>query len=433
MPTVAFITLGCKVNQTETEAMTGLFRQRGYQMVDAGEKADVYVINTCSVTHLGERKSRQMVRRASRLNPEAIVAVTGCFAQLSPAETAAIQGVDVVVGTQNRLHIVDYVEQVREQKQPIQAVSDIMSMREFEEIPLQDSPGRTRAFMKIQDGCDNYCSYCIIPYARGHLRSRSLGGISEETRFLADAGYREIVLTGINLGTYGRETGRHTLVDAVRTVLAEPRIARVRLSSTESLEISLDLIELMQQEPRLCPHLHLPLQAGDDAILSAMRRTYTTGDYADLLQRLRSRVPDLAVTTDIIVGFPGENADSFARTVEFASAMQFAKIHVFPYSKRTGTPAASFAGQVGDAEKKRRVAELMRVSEQSSLNFRQRMLGKTLPVLLERVADGIAEGLTPNYQRVFVAEDIAGLTENQLVQAELVKICDDGLSGRLKK
>jgi threonylcarbamoyladenosine tRNA methylthiotransferase MtaB len=433
MPTVAFITLGCKVNQTETESMAGLFRQRGYELVDAGEKADVYVINTCSVTHLGERKSRQMVRRAGRLNSDAVVAVTGCFAQLSPAETASIEGVDVVVGTQNRLHIVDYVEQVREQKQPILAVSDIMSMREFEEIPLQDSPGRTRAFMKIQDGCDNYCSYCIIPYARGHLRSRSLGGISEETRFLADAGYREIVLTGINLGTYGRETGRHTLVDAVRTVLAEPRIDRVRLSSTESLEISVDLIELMQQEPRLCPHLHLPLQAGDDAILSAMRRPYTTSDYADLLQRLRTRVPDLAVTTDIIVGFPGESADSFARTVEFVSAMQFAKIHVFPYSKRSGTPAASFAGQVGDVEKKRRVAELMRVSEQGSLNFRQRMLGKTLPVLLERVVDGIAEGLTPNYQRVFVDEDIAGLTENQLVQAELVQICEEGLSGRLKK
>ena len=433
MATVAFITLGCKVNQTETEAMAGLFRQRGYTLVDAAEHADIYVINTCSVTHLGERKSRQMVRRAGRLNPDAIVAVTGCFAQLSPAEVAAISGVDVVIGTQDRLHIVDYVEQAREQKRPIQAVSDIMGMREFEDIPLQESPGRTRAFMKIQDGCDNYCSYCIIPYARGHLRSRSLSGISEETRFLADAGYREIVLTGINLGTYGREAGQYTLVDAVRTVLDEPRIARVRLSSTESLEISADLIELMEQDPRMCPHLHLPLQAGDDAILSAMRRPYTTDDYAQLLSRLRSRVPDLAVTTDIIVGFPGESADSFARTIAFARAMQFAKIHVFPYSKRSGTPAATFAGQVSDTEKKRRVTELMRVSEQSSLAFRHRMLGKTLPVLLERVADGLAEGLTPNYQRVFVAADIAGLAENELVQVELIQIQDEGFAGRLKK
>jgi threonylcarbamoyladenosine tRNA methylthiotransferase MtaB len=433
MPTVAFITLGCKVNQTETESMAGLFRQRGYTLVDAAEHADIYVINTCSVTHLGERKSRQMVRRASRLNPDAIVAVTGCFAQLSPAEAAAISGVDVVIGTQDRLHIVDYVEQAREQKQPIQVVSDIMGMREFEDIPIQDSPDRTRAFMKIQDGCDNYCSYCIIPYARGHLRSRPLTSIASETRFLAEAGYREIVLTGINLGTYGREAGQYTLVDAVRTVLDEPRISRVRLSSTESLEISADLIGLMEQDPRMCPHLHLPLQAGDDPILSAMRRPYTTADYATLLTRLRSRVPDLAVTTDIIVGFPGETTDSFARTVEFARAMQFAKIHVFPYSKRSGTPAATFAGQVGDAEKKRRVAELMQVSEQGSLAFRQRMLGQIAPILLERVSTGTAEGLTPNYQRVFIADVAADLVENQLVQVELIQIQEEGFSGRLKK
>ena len=241
------------------------------------------------------------------------------------------------------------------------------------------------------------------------------------------------MLTGINLGTYGREAGQYTLVDAVRTVLDEPRIARVRLSSTESLEISADLIGLMEQDSRMCPHLHLPLQAGDDPILAAMKRPYATADYAALLECLRSRVPDLAVTTDIIVGFPGESADSFARTVEFASAMQFAKIHVFPYSKRSGTPAATFAGQVSDTEKKRRVTELMRVSEQSSLAFRHRMLGKTLPVLLERVADGLAEGLTPNYQRVFVAADIAGLAENELVQVELIQIQDEGFAGRLKK
>lgn len=433
MPTVAFITLGCKVNQTETESMAGLFRKRGYLLVDAAEHADVYVINTCSVTHLGERKSRQMVRKATRVNPDAIVAVTGCFAQLSPAEAAAISGVDVVIGTQDRLHIVDYVEQACQQKRPIQAVSDIMGMREFEDIPLQDSPGRTRAFMKIQDGCDNYCSYCIIPYARGHLRSRPIASIAAEALFLADAGYREIVLTGINLGAYGRETGCYTLVDAIQTVLNEPRIARVRLSSTESLEISAELIGLMEQDSRMCPHLHLPLQAGDDSVLSAMRRPYTTGEYAELLAQLRSRVPELAVTTDIIVGFPGETAESFARTVEFVRTMQFAKIHVFPYSKRSGTPAANLANQVGDAEKKRRVAELMRASEQSSFIFRQHMLGKTTTVLLEKVANGIAEGLTPNYQRVFVAEGTADLMENQLVQVELLQTQDEGFCGRLKK
>lgn len=433
LPTVAFITLGCKVNQAETESMAGLFRRRGYAVIDAAEQADVYVVNTCSVTHLGERKSRQMVRRAIRLKPDAVVAVTGCFAQLSSAEAAAIPGVAVVVGTQNRLHIVDFVEQARDQKLPVQAVADIMTAGVFEEIPLQDSQERTRAFMKIQDGCDNYCSYCIIPYARGHLRSRSLPGIREETRVLADAGYKEIVLTGINLGAYGQETGNNTLVDAVRTVLAEPRIARVRLSSTESLELSTDLIDLMEQDPRMCPHLHLPLQSGDDSILSAMRRPYTTDDYAKLIKQLRSRIPGLAVTTDIIVGFPGETAESFACTVGFARMMQFAKIHVFPYSKRRGTAAAVFAGQVGDDEKKRRVAELMKVSEQSSLDFRRRMLGQTVPVLLERIEPGRVEGLTPNYQRVFIATDRAELSENQLVQVELLQLQAEGFEGKLKK
>ena len=432
MARVAFITLGCKVNQTETEAMAGLFRQRGYTVVEPVEQADVYVVNTCSVTHLGERKSRQMVRRAARLNPTAVVAVTGCFAQIAPEDAAAIEGVDVVIGTGDRHRIVELVETARRQNEPVLAVGDIMAEREFEDIPLAGAPGRTRAFLKIQDGCDNYCTYCIIPYARGHLRSRSLDSIARETRNLAAAGFREIVLTGINLGAYGRETGQGGLSDAVRTVLAEPRIARVRLSSTESLEVSADLIDIMAEEPRLCPHLHLPLQAGADRILAAMRRPYTTGDYARLLECLRSRVPDLAVTTDIIVGFPGETPELFAETLAFATAMEFAKIHVFPYSRRSGTPAAGFADQVGDPEKKRRVAELLAAGERSGERFRQRFVGRTMPVLLEKVERGRAEGLTPNYQRVIL---LAGanslLSENTLVEVTLEQVTADGFRGRL--
>ena len=433
MPTVAFITLGCKVNQTETDAMAGLFRQRGYFVIDASEPAEFYVINTCSVTHLGERKSRQMVRRAARQNPDAVIAVTGCFAQLSPAEAAALEGVDVVVGTRERARLVDYVEQARQEKQQILKVDDIMMVQEFEDLPLQDLPGRTRAFMKIQDGCENYCSYCIIPYARGHLRSRPLESIAQETAHLAEAGFQEIVLTGINLGTYGRDKGGLTLVDAVQAVLAEPRIARVRLSSTESLEISEELIGLMERDARMCPHLHLPLQSGDDPILQSMRRPYTTGDYAALLARLRSRVPDLAVTTDIIVGFPGETIESFARTMEFARQMEFAKIHVFPYSKRSGTPAATFSGQVSDEEKKRRVLELLAISEQSGRTFRQRFLGQTQDILLEHAPAGSAEGFTANYQRVFLEQGTAILKERQFVTVELIEVTPEGFIGRLKK
>jgi len=436
MATVAFITLGCKVNQTETEAMAGIFNQRGYAVAEPSEQADVYVVNTCSVTHLGERKSRQMVRRAARLNPDAIIAVTGCFAQISPADAAAIEGVDVVIGTCDRDRIVDFVEEARRDKHPVLAVGNIMAAHEFEDIPLQGTPGRTRAFLKIQDGCENFCAYCIIPYARGPLRSRSLESIARETRHLAEAGFQEIVLTGINLGAYGREDGRHTLSDAVRTVLSESRIARVRLSSTESLEVSEALIDLMESDPRMCPHLHLPLQSGEDSILAAMRRPYTTSEYAGLLERLRGRVPDLAVTTDIIVGFPGETAALFAKTLEFAATMEFAKIHVFPYSRRTGTPAATFSQQVDDAEKKHRVAALLAVGERSGAKFRQRFIGRTMPVLIEHSENGTKEGLTPNYQRVVLGADAtiaATLPENESVEMELMSVTQEGYLGRLKK
>lgn len=433
MATVAFITLGCKVNQTETEAMAGLFERRGYTTGDPGHKADVYVVNTCSVTHLGERKSRQMIRRAARMNPDAVIAVTGCFAQVAPEEAAAIEGVDVVIGTRDRDRIVDFVEKARQEKAQVIAVQDIMQVREFEEIPLQGSQGRTRAFLKIQDGCDNYCSYCIIPYARGHLRSLSLPGLRREVSRLAEAGFREIVLTGINLGAYGREVSKLTLEDAVRTVLADSRIDRVRLSSTESLEISGGLVGLMAGEPRFCPHLHLPLQAGEDSVLASMRRPYTTGDYARLLENLRDRVADVAVTTDIIAGFPGETEEMFLRTLDFVERMQFAKIHVFPYSRRKGTPAAALKGQVPDAEKRRRVAELLQVGERSGAQFRQRFIGRTMAVLVEKAEAGTAEGLTPNYQRVQIRTENVPVRENELWDVELEGLTAEGFTGRLKK
>ena len=308
-----------------------------------------------------------------------------------------------------------------------------MTERAFEDIPLQGAPGRTRAFLKIQDGCDNYCSYCIIPYARGHLRSRSLESIVRETRHLAETGFREIVLTGINLGAYGREEERYTLVDAVRTVLLEPRIARVRLSSTESLEISAELIGLMEEDSRICPHLHLPLQAGEDSVLSAMRRPYTTVGYESLLDRLRSRVPDLAVTTDIIVGFPGETPELFQKTLEFAARMGFAKIHAFPYSRRKGTPAATFGQQVSDAEKKRRVTALLELSDQSGVHFRSQFIRRTMPVLVEKSESGTAEGLTPNYQRVVFPCEPTTVKEQELMEVELEAITEEGYRGRLKK
>ena len=335
MPKVALTTLGCKVNQVETETMEGLFRQRGYEIVDFSEPADFYIINTCSVTHLGERKSRQLIRRANRLNNKAIVAVTGCYAQIAADEIAAIEGVKVVIGTQQRHKIVDLVEQAAREDGLFNEVSDIMHTHEFEDIPLYGTPHRTRAFLKIQDGCCNYCSYCIIPYTRGPIRSRRLDSVKEALDKLVEDNFHEVVLTGIHLGAYGRDFKNEniSLSDAVEICLKNSKLKRLRLGSLESIEVSPHLLELVKNEKRFTKHLHLPLQAGSDEILKAMNRHYTTADFAKLIENIRHEVPDIAISTDIIVGFPGETDELFQKSLEFAKSMNFAKIHVFPYSK----------------------------------------------------------------------------------------------------
>ncbi len=427
---MAFTTLGCKVNQFETETMEGLFKARGYEVVAFDQPADVYVVNTCSVTHLGERKSRQLIRRATRTSPGATVVVTGCYAQVSPGEVEAIPGVDVIVGTQDRQRIVDLAEEAAASRRQISAVGDIMAAGEFEDIPLFAAPGRTRAFLKIQEGCANFCTYCIIPYARGPLRSRPLPSIEREAAKFVAAGFREIVLTGIHLGAYGQDTGgATTLTDAVRQVLAVPGVARLRLGSLESIEVSGALIDVMREDERLCPHLHLPLQAGDDAVLAAMNRHYTTAEFRDLVRGIQDRVPDIAVTTDIIVGFPGETAEQFANTLAFAAGMNFARIHVFPYSRRKGTPAAGFPGQVGEREKKRRAAALQDLADRQAASFHERFLGRELKVLFEPAADGGVEGLTGNYLRVYTDGD--GSLARAIRPVRLVRLYKDGLWGEI--
>jgi threonylcarbamoyladenosine tRNA methylthiotransferase MtaB len=411
MKKVAFATLGCKVNQFETETLEGLFKARGYEVVAFDRPADVYVVNTCSVTHLGERKSRQLIRRAARTSPGATVVVTGCYAQVSPGEVEAIEGVDVIVGTQDRRRIVDLAEEAAAGHRRITAVGDIMAAGVFEDIPLFAAPGRTRAFLKIQEGCANFCTYCIIPYARGPLRSRPLASIVREAEKLVAAGFREIVLTGIHLGAYGQEEGGAlTLTDAVKAVLAVPGLVRIRLGSLESVEVSDGLVALMRTDERLCAHLHLPLQAGDDRVLAAMNRHYTVARYRELVEDIRASAPDVAVTTDIIVGFPGETEAEFANTLAFAAGMGFARIHVFPYSRRRGTPAAAFPGQVPETEKKRRAAALQDLADRQAAAFPARFVGREMAVLFETAADGVAEGLTGNYMRVYAAggPEVAG-------------------------
>lgn len=430
MPRVAFTTLGCKVNQYETEVIEGLFKQRGYAVVDFDKPAEVYIINTCSVTHLGERKSRQLIRRATRMSPEATIVVTGCYAQISPAEVQAIEGVDVVVGTSERHRLVDMVEEAMESHGKITAVSDIMTAGEFEDIPLFASPGRSRAFLKIQEGCTNYCTYCIIPYARGPLRSRPLVSIVRETEKLVAAGFQEIVLTGIHLGAYGRDAAEGlTLTDAVKAILAVAGVIRLRLSSLESIEVSDELIAVMRQDKRLCPHLHLPLQSGDDQILQAMNRHYTAAQYSRLIRDLQDQVPDLAVSTDIIVGFPGETAELFANTLALVESIDFARIHIFPYSRRQGTVAAGYPDQIGEAEKKRRVEALTALASEKAAAFRARFIGREAEVLLEVENKGVIDGFTGNYIRVYVPGDQS--LHKQLRRVKMQKLYKEGLWGEL--
>ena len=431
MPTVALATLGCKVNQFETETVEGLFRQRGYEVVPFSEAADVYVINTCSVTSLGDSKSRQLIRRARRQNDAAIIAVTGCYAQVSPEEIKALDGVRVVLGTKDRAKIVDYVEQAAREDGLLDGVADVMEQGEFEDIPLFGMPTRTRAFLKIEDGCQNFCSYCIIPYARGPVKSRQLSHIRREAEKLAGAGFKEIVLTGIHLGAYGKDLpGNVTLADACREVLAVSGLKRLRLGSLESIELSPELFALMREEKeRFCAHLHLPMQAGSDAILKAMNRHYDTAEFGRLIQRVEQEIPGIAISTDVIVGFPGETEELFQESLGFAERMNFSRMHVFPYSRRKGTPAASMPGQVPEPVKKERVHRMQALAKRKAEEFHQGFLGRKMRVLFETSHAGIADGLTDNYIRVYADGDGAELGEISMVSLE--KLYKDGVWGRI--
>lgn len=430
MPRVAFTTLGCKVNQFETEVIEGLFKRQGYEIVDYDNVADVYVINTCSVTHLGEKKSRQLIRRATRNNPDAIVVVTGCYAQVSPDKVQAIPGVDVIVGTQDRQRIVDLVESTAHGRAPINVVADIMGAAQFEDIPLFHVPGRTRAFLKIQEGCTNFCTYCIIPYARGPLRSRPLESIKVEAEKMVNAGFKEIVLTGIHLGAYGQDlSGAVTITDAIRVVLEVPGLLRLRLGSLESIEVSDELITLMDEDSRLCSHLHLPLQAGDDHVLSQMNRHYSTDEYSSLISNIRQRVADIAISTDIIVGFPGETEEMFDNALELVSKLNFARMHVFPYSRRSGTPAADYPNQIAEEEKKRRVKMMQRLADRMTIQFNRDYIGREMKVLFESETNGVIDGLTDNYIRVFANGGAEALGQVRLVRLE--KSYKDGLWGEI--
>ena len=424
---VAFLTLGCKVNQYDSDAMRSLFLSRGYTATE--KDADIYVINTCSVTSIGDKKSRQLIRRIRREHPGAIIAAAGCYAQLSPEEVAAA-GCDVVVGNQNRARIVDYIEEAAAGRAGSHVV-DIMQVAEFENLTVTpEGEEKTRAFVKVQEGCDNYCTFCIIPYARGRLKSRRPDDAVAEVMLLAEKGYREIVLTGIHLGNYGVDLRDGTrLSTLVERLLAIPGISRIRLGSIESVEVSDELIRILQTERRVCRHLHLPIQSGSDAVLARMHRHYRLAEFKKLISTLREKIPGLALTTDLIVGFPGETEALFEETLETLRELKFSGIHVFPYSPRTGTPAASYPDQVSPAVKKERVHRVEELETEIATAYRRTFLGKSVRVLAEELRGGRWEGVSDEYIRVsFTGE---GIEKGGLYEVRVTGLTEEGMEGEV--
>lgn len=401
MKKAASFALGCKVNQYESEAIAELFAEKGYEIVGIDEEADVYVINTCTVTNFGDKKSRQLIRKVKRQNENAIVAVVGCYAQTAPKELMEIAGVNLVIGTKDRAQIVEMVEQYDRANGVENHVSDIMKERVFEPLSIQKLANRTRAYLKIQDGCSQYCSYCIIPYARGPIRSREPQEVVAEVKRLAENGFKEVVLTGIHVASYGKDRRDTSLLDILKQVHEVEGIERIRFSSIEPNVVTEEFAQTMAALPKVCDHFHLSLQSGCDKTLKEMNRKYDTEKYRQAVATLRKYLPKVALTTDIIVGFPGETEEDFRESYAFAEEIGFAKIHVFPYSPKRGTPAAARKDQLLNAVKSERSHTLIQLSDRMAADFLADAVGTDAEVLYERaVGEGIYEGHTTNYMKV---------------------------------
>lgn len=426
MKKAAFYTLGCKVNQYETEAMAELFADSGYEIKEFTEVADVYVINTCSVTNMGDRKSRQIIRRAKKLNPNAVIAVTGCYAQTAPDEVLAIEGVNLVLGTKDRKNIVTLVEELNTESN-INHVSDIMSNHEFEELQIKQYSNRTRAFIKIQEGCNQFCSYCIIPYARGRVRSRKMEEVLEEITNLTKHGCQEFVITGIHVTSYGKDLGDVTLIDLLEEIAKIPEVKRIRLGSLEPGFITKDTLDRLSKMESFCPHFHLSLQSGCDSVLKRMNRKYTTQDIREKCKVIREHFQYPALTTDIIVGFPGETEEEFEETRKFLEEIDLYEMHVFKYSIRKGTKAADMKPQINDQIKAKRSNVLLEMSKQHQKEFETKQLGMVKEVLIEEKMHGkdhYYTGHTKEYIKVALYSEEP--LENKIVKVKLRQILDDG-------
>ena len=418
MNKVSFHTLGCKVNQYETEAMEEMFERKGYIVVDESEISDIYIINTCTVTNLSDRKSRQFIRKAKKLNKDSIVAVVGCYSQVSPEEVSQIEDVDIIVGTNHRKKIVELCESFSKDRVQINIVEDIRGNKEFEEINIDDIKSKTRAYIKIQDGCNQYCSYCIIPYARGPIRSRRPDDIIEEVNRIGEKGFREIVLTGIHVASYGRDLKDVSLEDLILKLSQNKNIERIRLSSLEPNIITEEFMEKLVSAGKVCDHFHLSLQSGSNSVLKRMNRKYSREQYREKVELIRRYMKDAGITTDIIVGFPGETEGEFNDTYEFVKEISFSKIHVFKYSPRKGTPASEYMDQIHGQVKNERSEKLIELGDRLNRDFNERFLNKSLDVLLEEKVGDYYEGYTSNYIRVKVKskKNLLGKKEEILIE-----------------
>lgn len=427
MKTVAFHTLGCKVNTYESNAMLKIFNEAGYQEVDFKQVADVYVINTCTVTNTGDSKSRQMIRKAIRKNPKATICVVGCYSQTAPEEIEKIEGVGVVLGTQYRSDVVKYVDEHLETGEMVIKVDNVMNLRKFEDLNI-DRFKNTRAFLKIQDGCNNFCTYCIIPYARGRVRSRQKESVLNQAQRLVDNGYVEIVLTGIHTAGYGEDLDDYSFYELLVDLVKIKGLKRLRISSIETSQISDEIIDLIGSNEIIVDHLHVPLQAGSDATLKRMNRKYTTAEYLEKINKIRSYLPNIAFTTDVIVGFPGETDEEFEETYNFIKQVNYSELHVFPYSPRKNTPAAKMKDQVNDQIKHERANRLLQLSKELNHEFALKQIGKTLKVLFEKRDGEYLIGHAGDYLKVKVktADNLIG----EIVTIKIDKY-DEILEGRV--
>ena len=430
----AIYTLGCKVNQYETQALETELLRRGHTLVPFGDEADAYIINTCTVTAVSDRKSRNAIRRAKKRNPAAVVAVCGCYAQTAPEDVAAL-GVDLVSGTGDRLGFLSEVERlsglVRAEAElaPEMLVDNIMTHRSFEQLPAGGLEGRTRAMLKVEDGCVNFCTYCIIPYARGPIRSLPLEEAACEAERLAGLGYRELVLTGIEISSWGHDLKNgQGLIDLVEGVCAAAPGCRVRLGSLEPRTITEDFCRRAAALPNLCPHFHLSMQSGCDGVLKRMNRKYDTARYYESVTLLRGFFDRPAITTDLIVGFPGETEEEFTATLEFVEKCAFSAMHIFPYSRRTGTPAAKMADQVPNAVKEERAARAGALAARLKAAYLEQWVGASLPVLFEEEKDGLWRGHAPNYVEVMARGEAL---HNVIRDVNITELHGDGLFGQV--